>query len=156
MSHFATIKTKMKNADAIIAALQEMGLTAEMHEQAVSLNTVWGDRSGTGNIVVRREVLTKAGFRSNVDLGFLQDQDGSYQMVGDRFYAGVAKIMDRLPAEYGKQVVIQTAKSLGDEYTVQRRLDANGEFAGYQIIVEKTATPLSLESSVSSQLYAGY
>lgn len=79
MSHFTRIKTKLVDADAIVAALADVGYPrVEVHAEAVPLYGYQGDlREQTAEIVVRRKHVGRA---SN-DIGFKRQEDGTFEAI---------------------------------------------------------------------------
>lgn len=77
MSHFTTLKTSITDADALVAALADVGYpTVEVHEEAVALYGYEGDRRRQrAHVVIRREHVGEA---SN-DIGFERQPDGRYR-----------------------------------------------------------------------------
>lgn len=68
MSHFTSIKTQIKNTDALIKALADVGFkNVEYHETAQHLYGYQGDvRPETAEIIIRKQYI---GSMSN-DIGF--------------------------------------------------------------------------------------
>lgn len=79
MSHFTTIKTQIKSADALVQALADLGFRhVEQSATAQPLYGYEGDmRSQTAEIIVRRQYV---GPLSN-DIGFKHQSDGTYEAV---------------------------------------------------------------------------
>jgi len=81
VSHYTKVKTKLRNAAAIMKALQDMGFERSMiqqHEQAVALEGYRGDkRKDRAEIVIPRRFV---GGASN-DIGFKLQEDGSYEAI---------------------------------------------------------------------------
>jgi hypothetical protein len=144
MSHFTQIKTKMTNEQAIVAALKELGYTAEVHQKAKKLNSRFA-AARRQNMSAHIIVTATA-----VDFGLLRTDDGTYEIIGDMMYRQVSSIANQLPMQYAKQVIIQQAQALGDEYTVTQTM------TGYTITVDKTPQLAIGQSSVTSnQLFVG-
>jgi hypothetical protein len=158
MSHFATIKTTMRNAQAIVAALAEIGYTAQVHDKPENLRSIFqGDSLLQAHIVVKRENISRYSnkqlsdmaktvkpeaierYRTStigVDVGLQLQPDGSYSWVSDDMYHSVREMKDGLPHLYAKHVILEQAKqSLGD-VTVTEKLDAQGNSAGWTVKVE--------------------
>ena len=74
MSHFACIKTQLKNRDTLIQALTDVGFDdVEVHETAQHLYGYQGDvREQIAEVIIRREYI---GVASN-DIGFKRQDDG--------------------------------------------------------------------------------
>jgi len=81
MSHFTRVKTKIKNKSALLAALADMGYTAnkvELHDTPQNLYGYQGDkREQTAEIILRRRYV---GGSSN-DIGFKLQEDGTYEAI---------------------------------------------------------------------------
>jgi hypothetical protein len=137
MSHFSQLKTKMNDPVAIIAALEELGFkNIEIHEKPKMLNSIWSaarQQQMTAHIVVNTGV---DGSELRSEFGFLQDDDKTYQMIGDRYYQSINDTFERLPMLYGKHVVLAKARELGHQCTVTETIE-NGRVVGYSIAVEQ-------------------
>ena len=73
MSHFSTVKTELRDRDALVAALGDMGHAPTMGEQAV--------RGYRGQTVTAELVLSQP---NGADIGFrLNPDSGSYELVAD-------------------------------------------------------------------------
>jgi peroxiredoxin family protein len=143
MSHFTQVKTKMTNERAIVAALEEMGYEVEVHQTAKKLNSRYRaarQQKMKANIILRETA---------VDFGLLLTEDGTYEVIGDMMYERIRTIANRLPMNYAKQVIIQQAQALGDEYTVVQTM------TGYTITVDKTPQLAIGQSSITNQLFVG-
>ncbi|BAY82597.1 hypothetical protein NIES267_20800 [Calothrix parasitica NIES-267] len=79
MSHFTSIKTQIKDRDALVKALNDVGLkNLEVHETPQGLYGYQGDvRPETAEIIIRRKDV---GSSSN-DIGFKLQDDGQYQAI---------------------------------------------------------------------------
>ena len=81
MSHYSKVKTKLRNIEALIKALQDMGFTTDMiqhHKNAVQLEGYRGDkRSQTAEVVLPRRFV---GGAAN-DIGFKLQEDGTYEAI---------------------------------------------------------------------------
>jgi hypothetical protein len=76
MSHFTSIKTQIKNRDALVKALADVGFArVEVHEKGQPLYGFQGDvRPEKAEVIVRRQYL---GAASN-DMGFKLQEDGQF------------------------------------------------------------------------------
>jgi hypothetical protein len=102
MSHFTAIKTQVKNADALLQALADLGFsTIEHHATAQPLYGYQGDlRSQTAEIILRRQHI---GHLSN-DIGFKHQPDGTYQAIisdYDRRHGYGQDWLNQLTQRYG-------------------------------------------------------
>ena len=79
MSHFTSIKTQIKNRDALVKALADVGFArVEVHETGQPLYGFQGDvRPEKAEVIVRRKYL---GAASN-DIGFKQQKDGQFEAI---------------------------------------------------------------------------
>lgn len=81
MSHYTTIKTKIRDREALLAALADLGFEAKMvecHEQPQPLFGFENDaRPEKAHVILRRQYV---GGASN-DIGFVRDESGSYRAI---------------------------------------------------------------------------
>jgi len=113
MSHFTAIKTQIKDKDALIKALADIGLkNIEVHETAQSLYGYQGDvRPETAEVIIRRQYI---GSSSN-DIGFKRQDDGQFQAIISEFDRGrynqqwLGKVMQR----YGYYALVTSAQEQG-------------------------------------------
>ncbi|WP_445249288.1 DUF1257 domain-containing protein [Microcoleus sp. OTE_8_concoct_300] len=79
MSHFTSIKTQIKNRDALVKALADVGFArVEVHETGQRLYGFQGDvRPEKAEVIVRGQYL---GAASN-DMGFKQQEDGQFKAI---------------------------------------------------------------------------
>lgn len=80
MSHYTRVKSKIKDKEALIAALKDMGFTnkLQVHDKAVQLEGYQGDkRKETAEIVIPRQHV---GGAAN-DIGFKQQNDGTWGAI---------------------------------------------------------------------------
>ena len=120
MSHFTTIKTKIKDRKCLIEAL--LNLNYIVKENVPILG--YSGRKIHGDIVV------KSG--KQYDVGFNRNQEKIYQMVADWYGARRAiglsesEFLSRITQEYSTLKVIQSVKNKG--YKVQsKKLTDTGE-----------------------------
>ncbi|AFY57556.1 Protein of unknown function (DUF1257) [Rivularia sp. PCC 7116] len=117
MSHFTAIKTQIKDRDALVKALADVGFkNIEVHETAESLYGYQGDvRAETAEVIIRRKYV---GSYSN-DIGFKLQEDGQYQAIISEFDRGrynqqwLGKVMQR----YGYYSLMASAQEQG--FTVE-------------------------------------
>lgn len=76
MSHYTTLRTQLTDADALVAALADLGYPeVEVHDEAQPLRGYLGDlRAQRAHVIVRRRHV---GRESN-DLGFERRADGRF------------------------------------------------------------------------------
>ncbi len=117
MSHFTSIKTQIKDKEALIKALADVGLkNIEIHETAQSLYGFQGDvRPETAEVIIRRKYV---GSSSN-DIGFKLQDDGQFQAIISEYDRGrynqqwLGKVMQR----YGYYTLMASAQEQG--FTVE-------------------------------------
>jgi hypothetical protein len=117
MSHFTAIKTQIKDREALVKALADVGLkNLEIHETAQSLYGYQGDvRAETAEVIIRRKYV---GSYSN-DIGFKLQEDGQYQAIISEYDRGrynqqwLGKVMQR----YGYYTLMASAEEQG--FTVE-------------------------------------
>ncbi len=117
MSHFTSIKTQIKDKDALVKALADVGLkNIEVHETAQHLYGYQGDvRAETAEIIIRRKYI---GSSSN-DIGFKLQDDGQFQAIISEYDRGrynqqwLGKVMQR----YGYYALMASAQEQG--FTVE-------------------------------------
>ena len=117
MSHFTCIRTQVKNVDALIKALVDMGFkNVEVHETAQHLYGYQGDvRPETAEVIIRRNYISSA---SN-DIGFKRQEDGQFQAIISDYdrqkYS--QQWLNRLMQRYGYYALMATAQEQG--FTVE-------------------------------------
>jgi hypothetical protein len=162
MSHFSSIKTKMNNRRALVAALQELGFTVECHDQPIWLRSTYqGNKFSKAHIVIKRETVkqftpadiegmsqqqyyqnnpealeTYRDLTIGVDIGFLLNEDGSYSMVADGMYNPVKRLEANINHLYAKHVILQKSEELGHDFAVTEKLNEQGQFVGWQVEVQ--------------------
>ncbi|MBD2496291.1 DUF1257 domain-containing protein [Nostoc sp. FACHB-280] len=79
MSHFTSIKTQIKNPDALIKALADVGFkNVEHHQVAQPLYGYQGDvRPESAEVIIRKQYI---GSSSN-DIGFKRQENGQFQAI---------------------------------------------------------------------------
>jgi len=153
MSHFSTIKTRIVNQAAAIAALEEMGYTVEVHKRPVTLSNRYS--AARQQKMKAHIVVSSAQLGCGTDFGLLRQVDGSFEIVTDTFFEPARILAERLPSAYAKHTVIQQAQQLGDEWTVQEVFE-NGVFAGYTVVIEKAEQLLAGQTLNVSRLTSSY
>ncbi|MBW4582861.1 MAG: DUF1257 domain-containing protein [Tildeniella nuda ZEHNDER 1965/U140] len=117
MSHFTAIKTQIKDAEALVKALADVGFKqVEVHETAQPLYGFQGDlRSQTAEIIIRRKYV---GGASN-DIGFQRQQDGTFEAIISEYdrrkYA--QPWLNQVMQRYGYHALMATAPAQG--FTVE-------------------------------------
>ena len=117
MSHFACIKTQLKNRDTLIQALTDVGFDdVEVHETAQHLYGYQGDvREQTAEVIIRREYI---GEWSN-DIGFKQQDDGQFESIISEYdcHKYSQEWLNGLTQRYGYHTLLATAPTQG--FTVE-------------------------------------
>ena len=114
MSHFTSIKTQIKNRDALVKALADVGFArVEVHETGQPLYGFQGDvRPEKAEVIVRRQDL---GAASN-DIGFKQQKDGQFEAIisaYDRAYRYSRQWLKELTQRYGYHALMATVPEQG-------------------------------------------
>ena len=115
MSHFTAIQTQIRDVNALVKALEDIGFQdkLEIHETAQGLYGFQGDlRPETAEVIIRRQYL---GAASN-DIGFKKQEDGTYEAVissYDRAYKYTQQWVNELTQRYGYHVLMATAPAQG-------------------------------------------
>lgn len=118
MSEYRTTKTIYKDKKCLLAALAELGFTAdkvEDHAEAQHLYGYQGDkRSQKAHIIIRREHV---GGASN-DIGFAKQADGTYEAIISQYDQGRYNKAwnNKLTQHYNVNVTIKKAKAKGLEF----------------------------------------
>ena len=113
MSHFTAIKTQIKDAEALVKALADVGFKqVEVHGTAQPLYGFQGDvRSQTAEVIIRRKYVGRA---SN-DIGFQRQQDGTFEAIISEYdrrnYA--QPWLNQVMQRYGYHALLATASVQG-------------------------------------------
>ncbi|HEY9666100.1 MAG TPA: DUF1257 domain-containing protein [Coleofasciculaceae cyanobacterium] len=117
MSHFTCIKTQIKDRDALVKALADVGFKkVEVHETAQHLHGYQGDvRSQTAEVIIRRQYI---GQWSN-DIGFKQQANGQFEAIISEYDRGnySQEWLNHLTQRYGYHALMATAPAQG--FTVE-------------------------------------
>ncbi len=119
MSHFSTVKTSIKDRDALITALNALNLAFEENAtQLIEMNTRWtGNRKQFVDLIVRGQTLG-----CGADVGFKYNEtEKSYAMIADDWEL----VRSRFP---------KFRQTLTEEYTV-----AVAVKSGYRVVNRGTA-----------------
>ncbi len=113
MSHFTCIKTQIRNQDALVKALADVGFKdVEVHKTAQHLYGYQGDvRSQTAEVVIRRQYI---GVASN-DIGFKRQDDGQFQAIISEYdrHQYSHEWLNNLTQRYGYHALMATAPEQG-------------------------------------------
>ncbi len=119
MSEYIQCKTKMKDKQALLEALEVMGYPAnmlEINDTPVNLYGYHGDkRPEKANIIIRRKNIGSA---SN-DVGFRKNADGTYEaIISDYDSRRFSKEWNKeLARTYAEKLAVRQARSKGFEVT---------------------------------------
>jgi hypothetical protein len=112
MSHFTEVKTKLKNEERIKKVLKNLGFEVvseeEGLEQGVNVRGYFGETTQADF-----KILTK----SKYDIGFVQSNDGSYEITGDwELLPKVSNIeQDLFTNKISQEYAHETIKELAEE-----------------------------------------
>ena len=120
MSHFTTVRTQMKNREALVRALRSLGFSAvEVHSIPQHLYGYVGDvRPQKAEIIVRRQYISMA---SN-DIGFSRQKDGTFKATISEYDQGIgynAEWLGRLSQQYAYEILQEHIRS--QRYAVVRQ-----------------------------------
>jgi hypothetical protein len=117
MYHFTCIKTQIRNQDALVKALADIGFKkVEVHETAQHLYGYQGDvRKQTAEVIIRRQYIGSA---SN-DIGFKRQEDGQFEAIISEYdrHKYSQEWLNRLTQRYGYHALITTVPNQG--FTVE-------------------------------------
>lgn len=115
MSHFTRVRTSLRDAEVLAAALRRMGFAqVEAHEQPQTLYGYRGDpRPERAEVIVRRQYIGQA---SN-DIGFARQPDGTLEAIISAYDRSRynAKWLAKLTQEYGHAAALGYAETHGYE-----------------------------------------
>jgi len=137
MSHYVECRTEFRDADALVAALADIGFAAdqiEVHAEPVALYGYQGDvRPQRAHVVIRRQHV---GTAAN-DVGWERQPAGTYRgwiSEYDSRHRFNADTQNRLRQEYAFQVIARQQRARGR--SVERTRLPSGELevvvAGYR------------------------
>lgn len=112
MSHFSEVKTKMKNEEVLKRTLKQLGYRVEENKEGVEVRGFMGN-------------ATRAVFKvltdTHYDIGFVRDEEGNFQIVGDWEVLPKAsgieqeEFTNRVKREYARTSILEVAKEKGME-----------------------------------------
>ncbi len=114
MSHFSEVKTRLSNRQVLKKALLAMGHTIVDNEEGRVVRGYFGN-----TLPAEFKILT----RTHYDIGFVRDEEGNYQVVGDwelmPKVAGITQedFLRGLKRSYAKTAIQEIAKTQG--YDIQ-------------------------------------
>lgn len=108
MSHFTKVKTSIRDLDCLLEALKAMGYDSGVIEQGnITIQDYYGAKQ-KANVVIRKANL-KGSMGRFSDMGFVRNEDGTYEMIADGFYPDdLHKWTNELTQNYALNVVIKT------------------------------------------------
>lgn len=113
MSHFTCIRTQIKNQNALLKALADVGFKeVEVHETAQHLYGYQGDlRSQTAEVIIRRQYIGSA---SN-DIGFKRQENGQFEAIISEYDRNKysQEWLNGLTQRYGYHMLMETAPEQG-------------------------------------------
>lgn len=132
MSHFTRVRTTLRDANMLAAALREVGYPeVEVHERLTRF-TVWGRQTALAEVIVRQPNIPG---KAVGDFGFARRPDGTFDMVMDnmdrgrngpdwlasltRAYGHAAAL--KYASEHGYEVVTDEAERDGTRRLTLRR-----------------------------------
>lgn len=124
MSKYEELVTNITDEPHLVAALKDMGYTAEVCKEPTTLIGYHGDeRPEKAHIIVRRSQI---GSVAN-DIGFFKNSDGKYQAIISQYdqHRHGAKWMGRLTQSYAEHRAMSIARAKG--YTFQGRTVVDGK-----------------------------
>jgi hypothetical protein len=114
MSHFTRVRTTLRDAGLLAAALRETGFhTVEVHDKPAQMRG-WAGARRHAEVIVRRQHLPGGGLS---DLGFSRGRDGSFEAVMDTglSHRFGSQWLPRLTQAYGHAAALKYAQDHGYE-----------------------------------------
>jgi len=128
MSHFTQVKTKLKDRTCLTKALSNLGHTVVEGTEGQQVRGFFGDVQPA-----EFKILTD----THYDIGFAQDAEGNYSLVGDwellPKVSGIKQdaFLASVKREYAREAIMQTAAQQGYEVQVEEK-DGNLEMVVVQ------------------------
>jgi hypothetical protein len=123
MSHFTAIRTQIKNTDALINALADLGFDqVEVHKTAQHLYGFQGDlRPQTAEVIIRRQHISL----SSNDIGFKRQEDGTFAAIVSEFdrFKYSQQWLNQVIQRYGYHQLMATAPAQGFAIETEETLD---------------------------------
>lgn len=130
MSHYTTIETKIRDREALLLALADLGYpTVETHEQPAHLFGYMGEeRPELAHVIIRRAQI---GNLSN-DIGFARDEAGCYRAIVSEYDSREhgADWQRRLAVRYGYHATVRAAQRHGFRVTSETSIPATVNAGG--------------------------
>ncbi len=127
MSHFSTIKTKLKDKSTIIEALNLMGERVNNPED-LGMSVV--DLVITNPSHAEDHPIVEADFSIGVDIGFkLNKETGTYELYADRQTWNknipIERFMEKLTQQYARMTIHNNIKEEGFQVEEEWEMDDN-------------------------------
>jgi Protein of unknown function (DUF1257) len=114
MSHFTRMRTALRDADLLAAALREVGCASvEVHGSAQKMRG-WAGQTRKAEVIVRRADVAGG---ASADIGFARQPDGTFEAIldsMDRHRFGT-QWLPRLNQAYGHAAALKYARDQGYE-----------------------------------------
>jgi hypothetical protein len=112
MSAYKIIKCTIKDLDSLIKALESLGFSPKIYEEATSLRGFLNDsRDQKAEIIVPKEQINKLFTKASNDLGFVYNEETKqYDMVCSE-YDEKLNIPGRIKQAYAKAVIEEALES---------------------------------------------
>ena len=116
MSHFSTIKTKIKNKPELIEALQLLQYVVEEDQELV-------------NPLDHQHEKVKVDISIGNDIGFRLNNNGEYELVADiqtwKDSVPPERFIDKVTQQYARMTVHNTVKEMGFQVEEEWEMDDN-------------------------------
>jgi len=127
MSHFSTIKTKLKDKSIIVESLNLMG---ERVNNPEDLGMLVVDLVITNPSHAEEHPTTEVEFSIGVDVGFrLNEKTGEYELVADRQTwkkdIPIERFLEKLTQQYARMTIHNTVKEMGFQVEEEWEMDDN-------------------------------
>ena len=127
MSHFSTIKTKLKDKSIIVESLNLMGERVNNPED-LGMSVV--DLVITNPSHAEEHPTIEVEFSIGVDVGFrLNEKTGEYELVADRQTwkkdIPIERFLEKLTQQYARMTIHNTVKEMGFQVAEEWEMDDN-------------------------------
>ena len=127
MSHFSTIKTKLKDKSIIVESLNLMGERVNNPED-LGMSVV--DLVITNPSHAEEHPTTEVEFSIGVDVGFrLNEKTGEYELVADRQTwkkdIPIERFLEKLTQQYARMTIHNTVKEMGFQVEEEWEMEDN-------------------------------